>query len=321
MNWFSRILCSLCFLTLTACSSTTPVGLAPLDDVSVHDRCYRNSRDTGEAPDFAEARVWCKVGAERGIPSSQVLYAQLFMNGDGVPKDLATALEWYGKAAQREHQHALLMLYRMHALGEATSKDAAKAVGFLKRSAGAGNKTAIEELERIDRMPENEKRRADAVKGDASAQVAMALYHSWGPLLVRDYPQAVDWFEKAAAGGSALAKNNLADLYEKGEGVPRDFPKAISLYREAAATGLAVSLYSLAEMYESGQGMEKSKAMAYLYFRMASRENSKGYFEEKAVQNGHRLALALPAAEVATLNQIADAWKPGAPLPTFVSSK
>jgi TPR repeat protein len=320
MRLLPKVLSVTYALTLIACTTR---GLEPaeaVDDASVHKRCYTNINGAGTPPDFAVAHTWCKAGALRGIAGSQVLYAQLHWNGEGVKKDPATALYWYSKAAAQGHHHALLMLYRMHALGETAPKDHVKALAYLQRSAAAGNVIAAEELERIEVMPQTERRRADALRGDPEAQAALGFYHSWGPLTVRDYPQAVAWFEKSGAAGSAVAKNNLAELYETGEGVVRDYPKAIRLYREAASTGLVPALYALARMYESGNGLGQSMAMAYLFFRMAALAKPGSHTEVNARQNYVRLALTLPAAQVATLDQAAHAWKPGQPLPASVPS-
>jgi hypothetical protein len=42
----------------------------------------------------------------------------------------------------------------------------------------------------------------------------------------RNYAQARQWYEKAAAQGHALAQNNLAELYFAGLGVPQDYVRA-----------------------------------------------------------------------------------------------
>lgn len=329
----SRLILPTCCAIFTAACATHPGSRAPepasatvlpgavvADNDTVHRQCYTSINNPENKPDYQAAYKWCKIGAERGIPSSQVLFAQLHMNGNDIPKDLPIALEWYDKAGRQEHPFALLTLYRMHAVGEGTPKDGVKAVAFLRRAAAAKLPTAVEELERVENMPATEKRRASALNGDVEAQSALGIYHSWGPLLVRDPAQAVSWYEKASEAGWAQATNNLADLYETGEGVPRDYPKAVKLYRKAAATGYYVSLYSLATMYASGQGLEQNNELAYLYARLTILRREGGHFEEQATSLCKRLAGALAPARIRALDAAADKWAPGQALPLSVAS-
>ena len=53
----------------------------------------------------------------------------------------------------------------------------------------------------------------------------------------RDYGQARQWYEKAAAAGHAGGMTNLGVLYEKGLGVPRDYGQARQWYEKGAAAG------------------------------------------------------------------------------------
>jgi hypothetical protein len=55
--------------------------------------------------------------------------------------------------------------------------------------------------------------------------------------VTKDYEKALEWYRKAAAGGSAMAENNIGIFYLKGLGIPRDRQEAIKWFRQAAAHG------------------------------------------------------------------------------------
>ena len=53
--------------------------------------------------------------------------------------------------------------------------------------------------------------------------------------LTEDEAKAVEWYQKAAEAGDAIAMNNLGDYYEYG---PKDEAKAMEWYRKAAEAGM-----------------------------------------------------------------------------------
>jgi tetratricopeptide (TPR) repeat protein len=69
--------------------------------------------------------------------------------------------------------------------------------------------------------------------GDAPAQAGVGYLY----LYVSEYPQALEWFRKAAEQGNANAARYLGDMYDGGWGVPKDHDAAIAWYRRAAAAG------------------------------------------------------------------------------------
>jgi TPR repeat protein len=91
------------------------------------------------------------------------------------------------------------------------------------------------EISKID-LP---KLQTQAAQGNADAQYRLGDLYDSGDLVLQDYKQAAQWFEKAAAQGHMGAQNHLGVLYEYGNGVPRDSLRAymwISL-SEARSTG------------------------------------------------------------------------------------
>jgi S1-C subfamily serine protease len=82
--------------------------------------------------------------------------------------------------------------------------------------------------------------------------------------LPKDTPEAVKWFQQAAAKGDAVSKFYLGGLYSKGEGVSLDYVEAYKWYNLAAANGFVKaaeplnSLVSLMTPDQIAEGQRRS---------------------------------------------------------------
>ena len=86
------------------------------------------------------------------------------------------------------------------------------------------------------------------------------------------FPEAVDWYRRAADLGLAEAQNSLGLKYDSGEGVALDDVEAARLYRLAADQGLAVAQYNLGLMYEYGEGLPADSSEAVRWYRLAAEQ-------------------------------------------------
>ena len=77
-----------------------------------------------------------------------------------------------------------------------------------------------------------------AAGGDARAQRELAVSYDIGSYgFPKDIAKAVEWYQKAAAGGDAIAQDALASCYVAGKGVPKDLKKALEWTRKGAVQG------------------------------------------------------------------------------------
>ncbi len=86
---------------------------------------------------------------------------------------------------------------------------------------------------------------------------------------MRDATEAARWYRKAAEGGSAEARYNLALLYDRGRGVERDMRRAAELYEQAADGGVIEARIALSVLYASGMGVEADPFKALMWLEMA----------------------------------------------------
>ncbi|MDR1874713.1 MAG: Hsp70 family protein, partial [Synergistaceae bacterium] len=98
-----------------------------------------------------------------------------------------------------------------------------------------------------------------------------------------DYPQAVEWYRKAAEQGHTSGQNSLGYMYQHGLGVTQDHKQAIEWYRKAADQGDASGQSSLGDMYWQGLGVSQDYKQAVEWYRKAaeqghtSGQNNPGY--------------------------------------------
>ena len=70
-----------------------------------------------------------------------------------------------------------------------------------------------------------------------------------------DYEKAIEWYEKAAAQGNALAQSNLGYMYDKGLGIEQNYAKAKEWYEKAASQAYVGSQCDLGNRIRSRTGL------------------------------------------------------------------
>ena len=250
--------------------------------------------------------------AERDDAVAQNEFGERYQYGDGglVP-DYGEAVQWYRKAASQGYAPAQRNLGYMY--GE-----------------GLGVQADREEALRLARLA------ADQGEADAISTVGYHYRHGLGGLR-QDHVEAVRWFERAAAGGSAFGQANLATMYEDGLGVPQNHAEAVRLYDLAAArenSGRAANRLHeyvqnlLGMMYEDGRGVPRDLAEAARRYRLAAElgniggQVSLGYMYESGrgvpqdyVEAGRWYRLAAEQGDSQARNQLGILYEHGHGVP------
>jgi TPR repeat protein len=87
------------------------------------------------------------------------------------------------------------------------------------------------------------------------------------------YGDAMRWYERAAADGSAKAQFLLGRMYEQGmAGRTRDLKKAAKMYEKAAAQGHALAQFALGALYLNGRGVARDPAVAAKWFTASAEQ-------------------------------------------------
>jgi TPR repeat protein len=86
----------------------------------------------------------------------------------------------------------------------------------------------------------------------------------------KDYTQARQWYEKAAAAGNVPAMNSLGWIYDNGFGVPQNYGQARNWFEKAAAGGDTHAMVNLADLYRDGHGVVKDIGAARQWYQKAA---------------------------------------------------
>ena len=114
-----------------------------------------------------------------------------------------------------------------------------------------------------------------AAPEDAETQFALGISFAAAPE-PHQYPQAMEWYQKAADQNHRLAQFNLGQMFALGHGVPKSDSMAVMWIRRAANGGDAGAQYNLGERYTraSARGSEmdvvESRIEAYKWFTLAA---------------------------------------------------
>jgi len=126
----------------------------------------------------------------------------------------------------------------------------------------------------------------------------------------QDDAQALAWYRRAAAGGSAAAQRAVGDFYRTGRAVTKDPVEAARWYRLAADGDDVRAQYQLAQMCLNGDGVPHDYASAYVWSAVAAAQaplidNRKALIEMRNIAS---VRLGEDAAAEAA-KRVAD-WKP-----------
>lgn len=152
-----------------------------------------------------------------------------------------------------------------------------------------------EKMRRVGVDMDDEMTRLIAVgeAGDSKAQYKLGLCYYHGQGVERDYHQAAEWLEKAAAQGDFAANDMLGACYYLmgldyycGTDREQDYEKAIGYFRESAERGLLEAQYAMGLNYALGIGVEKDyqQGFAWLMAAIEQEEDTPAYLVQNICQ-------------------------------------
>ena len=235
----------------------------------------------GGRPAPADALNWYKKAVEQGSIDAATDIALLYANGKGVPRDSVQAVSWFRRAAEGGDASAQYNLALMYERGEGVPRDYKEAIRWLTAAADQNLIPPLLALAEISLQPPNSTITADVNKaiqyyqraanlGSAVAEVALGTIFSKGLQGKVDYDQAVGWYKKAADKGEPDGEFALGVSYAMGHGVPVDYTLARRWLGAAASQGQIEAQYDLAIICERGDGAAPDRKLAAHYYQMAA---------------------------------------------------
>eukprot|EP01126_Amoeba_proteus_P045610 TRINITY_DN5118_c0_g1_i4.p1 TRINITY_DN5118_c0_g1~~TRINITY_DN5118_c0_g1_i4.p1 ORF type:complete len:737 (+),score=150.46 TRINITY_DN5118_c0_g1_i4:198-2408(+) len=200
-----------------------------------------------------EAAKWFVMAAQQGNPQAQYNLGAMYMNGDGIQRNLGEALKLFKMAADqglKEAQFQIGSLY--HNGNEVVERDLSEAIKWYQLAAQQDFAPAKVQLQSLRTQLEDQ--RTDK----PSAQ---------------DY-ERVMWVQAAAEKGIPEGLFQLGKMYYGGDGVPQDYSEAVRLWKLAAQKGVPEAQFNLGVMYDEGIGVKEDKAEAARRYMIAAKQNS-----------------------------------------------
>jgi TPR repeat protein len=123
------------------------VGL-PEDQFKLANIYYQGN---GVPRDYTEAAKWFRLAADQGLAESQHMMGVLYDRGEGVPADAVQAVSWYRQAGERGYVAAQFELGNKYASGEGVPQNYAEAYVWFSLAAASGHEMARKERDKFAR--------------------------------------------------------------------------------------------------------------------------------------------------------------------------
>ena len=184
---------------------------------------YKYGEDMEKLGKYAEAFEFYKKAGELGNSDGLFRAGKFYQEGrNGVEVNYELARKYYEQAVSLNNPKAMNNLANMYVNGEGVAKDIHKAIELYKKAADLGNVIAMNNL--ADKyyygnyIAEDNAEAMNWYKKAAEQSNAYAyntigvMYHN-GKGVTKDYAEAMKWYRKAADLGNDWSMNNIGKLY------------------------------------------------------------------------------------------------------------
>ncbi len=193
-----------------------------------------------------QSLYWHTKAANRGIVASQIALGNVYRDGHGVAKSVQRARDWYKKAADQNSVHAMLLLGESYEGWVLAEVDLDKAEYWYLRAACLGSQGAITKLSRLHGDLANYNNEDDLVNDDENSCNLNAKK------------------SKNNTKNKRVDKLSLMKYQTKDDKDYQNEAKMINFYAQAANNS-AEAAYQLGMMYYNGELLQKD-ANAALYW-------------------------------------------------------
>jgi TPR repeat protein len=111
--------------------------------------------------------------------------------------------------------------------------------------------------------------------GSGQSMAYLGVLYKNGTSVAESQPEALAWFDKAAAAGNPGGMVFAAAMYRDGVGTDRNYERAAELYKQASDLDVAEASADLGIFYDRGQGVERNPEQAASLLLKAFAEDDK----------------------------------------------
>jgi TPR repeat protein len=151
-----------------------------------------------------KAKKWFQLAAQQGISKAQYKLGLIYRNGQGGEKNYSKAIKWWELAANRGNANAQINLGLIFENGLGVPQNYNKAIRLYSLAAGVGNTKAQKYLNSLLNK-----------KVEAQINFGLGVRFETGQGVVRDYNEAIRWYNLAANSGFDKGKEKRDLLLSK----------------------------------------------------------------------------------------------------------
>ncbi len=216
--------------------------------------------------EYEKARVLFMQAIELGSSDAAYYLALLYVNGNGVDKNLAIAKNWYTVAANGGYviaQYELGVLYSLSS--QQNRSDFKKAWKWLSLASKNGNNDASNDLAVLYSKQKQYQKAFDILQPSVEDKHAASMYtlsqfYLFGLGVTLNSARALSLLDASANKKYIPAMLLLARLYAKGEHVEKDTSKSEAFYKKAYEKHNSKQAgVELARLYVEGNNLTKAK--------------------------------------------------------------
>lgn len=282
-RWVSRAahhgLAEACFTLATLYAMGLPEGFDPTSSFKSVESLSAKYIDAPRTPDFVQAELWARRGAEAGNADAQALLAHILTHGPAELRDSRQARYWYERAADGGALQGYLGLGFILVAEAKSEEEKRHAAAYLTKAADGGLATACATLgwmyetgfavrQSFSRAAHYYEQAATNNIPPAQARYGLMLLKGVG--VAANVTRAETWLRRAAYNGDADAAALLGDLYIRGEDFVPIPSEALKWYRLAAENGHVAATRALALLYLTGTGTKRDPKKAAHWFQVAA---------------------------------------------------
>ena len=198
-----------------------------------------------------KAKKWFQLAAQQGISKAQYKLGLIYRNGQGVEKNYSKAIKWWELAANKGNANAQINLGLIFENGLGVPQDYNKAIRLYSLATGTGNTKAQKYLNTLLNK-----------KVEAQINFGLGVRFETGQGVVRDYNEAIRWYNLAANLGFDRGKEKrdlLLSKMKNSKEIPTGAKDLINLEQENSREDK--DLQTIKPSLESLKGRIKPKKM------------------------------------------------------------
>ncbi|KAF9932103.1 hypothetical protein FBU30_008917 [Linnemannia zychae] len=225
---------------------------------------------------FEEIMAMAKLGNN----PARIALGDMYLDGQGVEKDVQEAIDWYLLAARDGNSCAEFKIGRLCYSDGAMTQDCTIAINrYWKEAIEGGSGEAQCNIGNLCYYGKNYSQalvwyNKAADQGNAIAQNQLGFMYGKGYGIPRDYSQAMIWYRKSAENENSSGQCNVGFMYNNGYGVPQDYTQAITWYRKSAENGNDCAQCNIGYMYFNGVGVVQNYSQALVWYRKAAEQGN-----------------------------------------------